>query len=77
MFYLKNLDYKLFFIICYIFLQFISQQREIDDYKEEINRFKFEVFKLNGEKEKMKKDIQGFCKEIVERDDIIQDKVRL
>lgn len=25
----------------------------------------------------MKKDIQGFRKEIVERDDIIQDKVRL
>lgn len=58
-------------------LQFISQQREIDDHKEEINRFKSEVSKLNGEKEKMKKDIQGLRKEIVERDDTIQDKVRL
>lgn len=33
--------------------------------------------KLNGEKEKMKKDIQGLRKEIVERDDTIQDKVSL
>lgn len=32
---------------------------------------------MNGEKEKMKKDIQGLRKEIVERDDTIQDKVSL
>ena len=55
--------------------QFLSQQREIDDHKEEIKKYQGDVAKLNAEKEKMKKDIQGLRKEIVERDDTIQDKV--
>ena len=56
-------------------VQFTSQQKEIDDHKEEIKRYQTETMKLNNVIRNLEKDIQGLKKEILERDETIQDKV--
>lgn len=56
-------------------VQFTSLQKEIDDYKAEIQRQQNENNKLQGVIKSLEKDIYGLKKEIQERDETIQDKV--
>lgn len=54
--------------------KFTSLQKEIDDYKAEIQRQQNENNKLQGVIKSLEKDIYGLKKEIQERDETIQDK---
>ncbi|XP_028390638.1 cilia- and flagella-associated protein 57-like [Dendronephthya gigantea] len=54
--------------------KFTSLQKEIDDYKTEIQRLHGEQNKLQGVIKSLEKDIYGLKKEIQERDETIQDK---
>ncbi|KXJ18311.1 cilia- and flagella-associated protein 57 [Exaiptasia diaphana] len=54
--------------------KFTSLQKEIDDYKAEIQRQHNENNKLQGVIKSLEKDIYGLKKEIQERDETIQDK---
>ena len=58
-------------------LQFTSLQKEIDEHKEEIKKLQGERIKLQNIIKSLEKDISGLKKEIQERDETIQDKVRL
>ena len=57
-------------------LQFMSLQKDIDEHKSEIQRMHGEQSKLQGIIKSLEKDIYGLKKEIQERDETIQDKVR-
>ena len=57
--------------------KFTSLQKEIDDHREEIRKYQAEISKLNSVIRNLEKDIVGLKKEIQERDETIQDKVRL
>jgi len=57
--------------------KFTSLQKEIDDHKDEIRKYQAEISKLNAVIRNLEKDIVGLKKEIQERDETIQDKVRL
>lgn len=57
-------------------LQFMSLQKDIDEHKSEIQRMHGEQNKLQGIIKSLEKDIYGLKKEIQERDETIQDKVR-
>jgi len=56
--------------------QFSSLQKDIDDHKDEIKKYQAEKAKLETIIRNLEKDILGLKKEIQERDDTIQDKVR-
>lgn len=62
--------------LCLLSIQFTSLQKEIDDYKAEIQRQHNENNKLQGVIKSLEKDIYGLKKEIQERDETIQDKVK-
>jgi hypothetical protein len=51
-------------------------ESDANDYKKKIEQLNIEVQKGNNVITSLKKDIEGFKKEIQERDDTIQDKVR-
>lgn len=57
--------------------KFTSLQKEIADHKEEIDSLNTEKGKLNVIIKNLEKDKQGQKKEIAERDETIQDKVRI
>jgi hypothetical protein len=52
-------------------------ESDANDYKKKIEQLNVEVQKGNNVIASLKKDIEGFKKEIQERDDTIQDKVKL
>lgn len=51
-------------------------ESDANDYKKKIEQLNIEVQKGNNVIASLKKDIEGFKKEIQERDDTIQDKVK-
>lgn len=57
-------------------LQFSSLQKEIEERTNDIEILKAEQMKLQGVIKSLEKDIQGLKREIQERDETIQDKVR-
>lgn len=57
-------------------LQFSSLQKEIEERTNDIELLKAEQMKLQGVIKSLEKDIQGLKREIQERDETIQDKVR-
>ena len=66
---------KCLFNVLFLFVQFSSLQKEIDEHKSEIQRLHGEQNKLQGIIKSLEKDIYGLKKEIQERDETIQDKV--
>lgn len=61
---------------CCPHLQFSSLQKEIEERTNDIEILKAEQMKLQGVIKSLEKDIQGLKREIQERDETIQDKVR-
>lgn len=62
--------------ICRLPPQFSSLQKEIEERTNDIELLKSEQMKLQGIIRSLEKDIQGLKREIQERDETIQDKVR-
>lgn len=61
---------------CCLLPQFSSLQKEIEERTNDIEILKTEQMKLQGVIKSLEKDIQGLKREIQERDETIQDKVR-
>lgn len=59
-----------------LYSQFSSLQKEIEERTNDIEILKAEQMKLQGVIKTLEKDIQSLKREIQERDETIQDKVR-
>ena len=57
-------------------MQYLSVQKEIEEHKEEIKKIQLENKKHENTIQNMIKDMDSLKKEIDERDETIQDKVR-
>lgn len=61
---------------CHLYPQFSSLQKEIEERANDIEVLKGEQVKLQGVIKSLEKDILGLKREIQERDETIQDKVK-